>query len=198
MNSAQFSSIMVSAILVQNLVIIYMLCDKNLFKALAAPSTAAVFGCCVTFWTTFASMLAWLADSFILKPYSIEWLSPVVFIIIIAALEIAAEAVISRIFPQKEKLAHRFLTGSAFGSAVFGLVLLNVEVNMRGFFGAAFYGLCAGIGYLAALFIIYSALGRLKFSSPPTVFKGIPIALVTTGIISLAFMGFSNISISYW
>lgn len=197
MNFTQAASIAVSAIFVQNLVLVYMLCDGSYFKALKSPVSGFLYGVFVTAATTIASMFAWIVNSFLLRRFSLAWLSPFVFILIIVALEIAAEFILSAVAPNYKKSLKKLLTASAFNCAVLGLVFLNVQVNMRGFWGASFYGFCAGIGYLAALFIAANALERVRFSSPPTVFKGLPIALVTASIISLAFMGFSGISIPY-
>lgn len=197
MNFTQAASIAISAIFVQNLVMVYMLCDGSYFKALKSPVSGLLYGVFVTAATTVASMLAWVVNSFLLRPFSLAWLSPFVFILIIVALEVAAEFIISVAAPNYKKALRKLLQASAFNCAVLGLVFLNVQINMRGFWGASFYGFCAGIGYLAALFISANALERVRFSSPPAAFKGLPIALVTASIISLAFMGFSGISIPY-
>jgi Na+-translocating ferredoxin:NAD+ oxidoreductase subunit A len=197
MNSAQFTSIAISAIFVQNLVMVYMLCDTSYFSALKSPVSGFLYGAIVTAATTVASMLAWLVNSFLLRPFSLAWLSPFLFILIIVALELFAELILSTVAPGYKKALHRLLQASAFNCAVLGLVFLNIQVNMRGFLGATFYGFCAGIGYLLALFIAASALERVRFSSPPRSFKGLPIALVTAGLLSLAFMGFSGISIAF-
>lgn len=197
MNAAEFLSIAVAAIFVQNLVMVYMLGDGSFFKALKSPVSGFLYGAFVTAATTVASMLAWAVNSFLLRPFSLEWLSPFVFILIIAALEIAAEFAVAAALPAYKSALRRLLPAAAFSCAVLGLLFLNIQVNMRGFLGATFYGFCAGIGYLAALFIAANALERVRFSTPPGVFRGLPIALVTTGIIALAFMGFSGIAIPY-
>jgi Predicted NADH:ubiquinone oxidoreductase, subunit RnfA len=197
MNTAQFASIAVSAIFVQNLVMVYMLCDTSYFNALKSPVSGVLYGVFVTAATTIASMLAWLVNSFLLRPFSLAWLSPFLFILIIVAIEISAELILSAAAPGYRKALHRLLQASAFNCAVLGLVFLNIQVNMRGFLGAAFYGFCAGAGYLLALFIAASALERVRFSSPPRAFRGLPIAFVTAGILSLAFMGFSGMSIPF-
>lgn len=196
MNS-EFVSIAVSAIFVQNLVMVYMLCDGNYFNLLKSPVSGFLYGVFVTASTTAASMVAWLVNRFLLQPFSLEWLSSFMFILIIAVIEIAAEFIVSAVAPNYKRALRKLLPASAFNCAVLGLVFLNVQSGARGFLGTAFYGFCAGAGYLAALFITANALERVRFSAPPTVFKGLPIALVTTGIISLAFMGFSGIEIPY-
>jgi Na+-translocating ferredoxin:NAD+ oxidoreductase subunit A len=197
MNSAQVASIAVSAIFVQNIVLIYMLCDGSYFKALKSPVSGFLYGIFVTASMTVASMLAWVVNTFLLRPFSLAWLSPFVFILIIVLIEIAAEFIVAFAFPNYKRALRKLLPVSAFNCAVLGLVFLNIQVNMRGFWGATLYGFCAGIGYLGALFIAANALERIRFSSPPNVFKGLPIALVTASLISLAFMGFTRIVILY-
>ena len=197
MNSAQFMSIAVSAIFVQNIIMVFMLCDGSFFTALRSPISGFLYGTFVTAAMTIASVLAWLCNTFLLRPFSLEWLSSFVFILIIVITEIAAELIVSVAAPNYKKSLRKLLPASAFNCAVLGLVFLNVQVNMRGLSGAAFYGFCAGVGYLVALFIAANALERVRFSSPPNAFKGLPIALVTASLISLAFMGFSGIAIPY-
>ncbi len=197
MNGAQFWSLAVSAIFVQNLVMVYMLCDGGFFKALKSPVSGLIYGLLVTAATTVSSMLSWVVNRFLLRPFSLTWLSPFAFIFIIAMLEILAEKLFALFAPGYKDAFHRLLPASAFNCAVLGLVFLNVQVNMRGFLGTTFYGFCAGIGYLAVLFMAASALERVRFSAPSKFFKGLPIALVTTSIISLGLMGFSGIVIPY-
>jgi electron transport complex protein RnfA len=197
MNGAQFWSLAVSAIFVQNLVMVYMLCDGGFFKALKSPVSGLVYGGLVTAATTISSMLSWLLNRFLLRPFGFTWLSPFTFILIIALLEFSAEKLVARFAPNYKNVLRKLLPASAFNCAVLGLVFLNVQVNMRGFLGTTFYGFCAGLGYLAALFIAANALERVRFSAPSKIFKGLPIALVTASIISLGLMGFSGIVIPY-
>lgn len=197
MNGTQFWSLAVSAIFVQNLVLIYFLWDGSFYKAIKKPKTGLLFGILVTAATTLSSVLCWLLNRFVLRQFSLEFLAPFAFVLVITLLETAAYAAIKAISPKYKDEILKILPASAFGCAVLGLVLINVQANTRGFFGTAFYGLCAGIGYLAAIFLVMSALERVRFSAPPPVFKGLPIALVTAGIISLGLMGFSGIVIPY-
>ena len=197
MNAAQFWSLAVSAIFVQNLVLVYMLVDGSYFKALKSPIAGLIYGLLVTVAATAASMLSWVVNHFLLQPFSLSWLAPFSFVFVIVVLEVGAQLSVSRYAPKHSEQLSRLLPASAFNCAVMGLVFLNVEVGAKGFWGTAFYGLCAGLGYLAALFISASALERVRFSTPPTVFKGLPIALITAGIIALALMGFSGAVIPY-
>lgn len=197
MNGTQFWSLAVSAIFVQNLVLIYFLWDKSFYKAIKKPKTGLACGIMVTAATTLSSILCWLLNRFVLRPFSLSFLAPAAYVAVIALIGIASGIAVTLISPKDKDSILKILPASAFGCAVLGLVLINVQANTRGFFGTAFYGLCAGIGYLAAIFLVMSALERVRFSAPPSVFKGIPIALVTAGIISLGLMGFSGIVIPY-
>lgn len=192
-----FMSFAVTAIFVQNVILVLVLCDPNYFKLLKSPVSGFAYGISLTVVTTVASMLAWLVYRFFLKPYSLEWLTAFAYILIIAVFEIAAELIISAVLPKKKVIFRKLLTASAFSCAVLGIVINNIQNGQHGIFGAGFYGLCAGIGFMLSLFINANALERVRFSTPPTVFKGLPIALITTGIISLAFMGFARIEIPY-
>lgn len=195
--SSAFLSVAVTAIFVQNLVMIYMLCDGEYFKALRSPVAGLLYAICVTFSTTLASVLSWLVNRFLLKPYALDWLAPFAFILVIVLIEFIAEIIVYATKTEDKSSFHKLFAASAFNCAVLGLVFINVRTNSLSVFGTAFYGLCAGVGYLLALFISANAMERVRFSTPPNAFKGLPIALVTASIISLAFMGFSDIVLPY-
>lgn len=197
MNGTQFWSLAVSAIFVQNLVLIYFLWDGSFYEAIKKPRTGLAYGLLVTAATTVTSIFCWLLNRFVLRPFSLTFLAPAAFIVIIVLLAAAVRFIVKLASPNHMEGILKILPTSAFGCAVLGLVLINVQMNTRGFFGTAFYGFCAGIGYLAAIFLVMSALERVRFSSPPSVFKGLPIALVTASLISLGLMGFSGIVIPY-
>lgn len=192
-----FVSFAVAAIFVQNIIMVMMLCDENYFKLLKSPVSGLTYGISLTVVTTVASTLAWLVYRYLLKPYSLGYLSTLAFIIIIAAFEVGAELLIAHYFPKKKAFFHKLFSASAFSCAVLGIVLMNIQNGEHGLFGAAFYGFAAGIGFLLSLFTNANALERVRYSTPPTIFKGLPIALITTGIIALAFMGFSRIELPY-
>lgn len=194
---AEFFSIAVAAIFVQNLVMVYMLASNVFFRVLKNPSFRMMFGILVTITTTLSSALAWTLNRFVLKEYGLTYLSPFAFLFVIILLEFAAEMLLRRFAPGLRKELAGLLPASAFNCAVLGLVFINVQLNTRGILGTTFYGLCAGIGFLLVLFIAGNAMERVRSSTPPVAFRGLPIAFVTAGILSLAFMGFSGIRIPF-
>lgn len=196
-SAAEFFSIAVTAIFVQNLVMVYMLTSNVFIKVLKAPASWMKYGVLVTISTTVASALAWLLNRFVLNVFGLAWLSPFAFILVIVLMELAAELLFMKFGKGLRKKLGSLLPASAFNCALLGLLFINVQMNTRSIFGTIFYGFCAGIGFLVALLIASNAMERVAYSTPPRAFKGLPIAFVTASLISLAFMGFTNIRIPF-
>ena len=191
------ASLAVTAIFVQNLVLVWMLASDIFFHALESPVSGLRFGAAVTAGTTLAAALGWVLNRFVLSRPGFGFLAPFAFAFAVALLDVAAELVIRRFFHSRRRELSRLVQASAFNCVILGLVLLNAQNAARGILGTVFYGFCAGLGFLLALFTAASAMERVRYSTPPRAFRGLPIALVTTGLISLAFMGFSGIQIPY-
>lgn len=194
---AEMASLAVAAIFVQNLVLVWMLASDTFLGALKSPVSGLRFGAAVTAGTTLAAALGWVLSRFVLSRHGLGFLAPFAFAFAVALLDVAAELVVRRFFSAKSGELSRLVQASAFNCAVLGLVLLNASSASRGVVGTIFYGFCAGLGFMLALFTAASAMERVRYSIPPKAFRGLPIALVTTGLISLAFMGFAGIQIPY-
>ena len=154
------------------------------------------YGVLVTISTTVASALAWVLNRFVRNVFGLNWLSPFAFILVIVLMELAAELLFMKFGKSLRKKLGSLLPASAFNCALLGLLFINVQMNTRSIFGTVFYGFCAGIGSVALL-IASNAMERVAYSTPPRAFKGLPIAFVTASLISLAFMGFTNIRIPF-
>lgn len=191
-----YFSLAIAAIFVQNLVMVLLLPSNVFFSALKSPVSGLKYGVSVTAATTAASALGWVVNHFLLIRFGLSVLSPFAYLLVIAVVAVLAE-VLFRFTPVLKKQYEKLFSVSAFSCAVLGLVLLNMQQGTKGFLGTVFYGFCAGIGYILALFTAANAMERVRFSTPPAAFKGLPIALVTASLISLAFMGFSGIQIPY-
>lgn len=193
----EFMSLSVTAIFVQNIIFVLLLCSNHFFKTALKPAEGALYCTCLTVWVTVASALTWIIYHFILLHFKIKWMEPFAFVFSVALLEIGAELILSKYKPDLRKRLGRLLPESAFNCAVLGLLFVNIESNQIGFLGTVFYGFCSGLGFVLAYVIISKALSRAEFSTPPAAFRGLPLALLTAGIISLAFMGFMNIQLPY-
>lgn len=186
-----------SAVFVQNLVLVYMLWTDRFHKWLKNPVSGLLFGALVTAAATLSAMAGWAVSRFVLEPLGYRYLSAFAFMLIIALLELAVELLLRRFAPGLRAKLGALLPAAAFNCAVLGLVLIGVQENTNGFWGTAFYGLCAGVGFILALFAVANAVERARFSAPPASFRGLPIVLIVTGIISLGFMGFAGAKIPF-
>lgn len=193
----EFWSLTLAAVFVQNVIFVQLMVSNSFFKSVSKPLTGFLYTGSITVAMTLASAGAWALDRLVLAPFGVRYLSPLAFALVVAALEVAAECLLRRLKPALHERLGTLLPATAFNCAVLGVVFLNVEVYAKGFWGTVYYGFCAGLGVMLAFLIAWAAAEKLRFSEPPESFRGLPIALVTAGIVSLAFTGFLNIQIPY-
>lgn len=158
------------------------------------PSTALGMGMAVTFVMTIASAATWLVYSYILVPFSLEYLKTIAFILVIAGLVQFIEMFLHRFVPALYSSLGIFLPLITTNCAVLGAALVNIN-NGYNFIQSVAFGFAAAIGFTMAIVVFAGVRVRLQFAEPPKAFKGMPIALVTAGLIAMAFMGFSGMSI---
>lgn len=194
---SEFFSIIIAAVFVQNVVFVQLLVSRSFLNVLEKPASGMKLGALVTITMTVASALSWVIYRLLLLKFGLGFLSPLAYILVIVVLEVAAELLLRRFAPAFRSSLGRLLPASVFNCAVLGLIFFEVQLNTSGIVHTVFYGLFAGIGYQLAIFIMTNAMERVGYSAPPKAFKGLPIALVTACILSVAFMGFANINIPY-
>ena len=158
------------------------------------PSTAAGMGFAVMFVMTVSSALTWLVYKFILIPSELEYIKTIAFILIIAALVQIIEMFLKKFVPSLYQALGIYLPLITTNCAVLGAALLNIQ-NGFSFIESVTFGFSAAIGFTVALLIFAGVRERLRFANPPAAFKGVPILLVSAGLIAMAFSGFSGISL---
>ncbi|MBE6700581.1 MAG: RnfABCDGE type electron transport complex subunit A [Ruminococcaceae bacterium] len=158
------------------------------------PSTAMGMGFAVMFVMTIASALTWLVYKFILVPSGLEYIKTIAFILIIAALVQIIEMFLKKFIPALYQALGIYLPLITTNCAVLGAALLNIQ-NGFNFGESVVFGFAAAIGFTVALLIFAGVRERLKFATPPNAFKGLPLLLVSAGLIAMAFSGFSGISL---
>ena len=157
--------------------------------------TAAGMGGAVVFVITLASFVASILYEFLLVPTHTEYLQTIVFILVIACLVQFVEMFLKKNVPSLYQALGIYLPLITTNCAVLGVVLLNVQ-NSYNFIESVVYGITGGLGFLLAIFLFASVRERLDATMDcPKAFEGFPIALVTAGLIALAFMGFSGLSV---
>ena len=156
--------------------------------------TAIGMGVAVTFVMGLASAVCFAVNNFVLVPFDLEYMQTVAFILVIASLVQFIEMFLQKSMPSLYTALGVYLPLITTNCAVLGVVLLNVQNNYN-FISSVVYGITGGIGFLVAIVLFASIRERLVFADYPKSFEGFPIALVTAGLMALAFMGFSGLKI---
>lgn len=153
--------------------------------------TAIGMGFATTFVLTVASLTAYLVESYILEPFNATFLRTLVFILVIAVVVQLTEMIVHKTSPTLYRLLGIYLPLITTNCAVLGVALLNVNLA-NNLVESVLYGFGAAAGFSLVL-VLFSALReRLVAADVPMPFQGASIALITAGLMSLAFMGFSG------
>ena len=156
--------------------------------------TAVGMGLAVTFVMGLASAITWAVNKFILIPFDLGYMQTVAFILVIASLVQFIEMFLQKSMPSLYTALGVYLPLITTNCAVLGVALLNINSNYN-FIESVVYGITGGIGFLVAIVLFASIRERLVFADYPKAFEGFPIALVTAGLMALAFMGFSGLKV---
>ena len=184
----------VGTVLVNNFVLVKFLGLCPFMGVSKKLETAMGMGLATTFVMTLASICAWWIDTWILIPLGLTYLRTLAFILVIAVVVQFTEMVVRKTSPALYRLLGIFLPLITTNCAVLGVVLLNVQ-NDYNFIGSVVYGITGGLGFLLAIYLFSTVRERLEFADYPKAFEGFPIALITAGLIALAFMGFSGLQV---
>jgi electron transport complex protein RnfA len=187
-------SIALGAILVNNFIFSQFLGICPFMGVSKKVDTAVGMGVAVTFVMGLASAFTWLANEFLLVPLQLEYMQTVAFILIIAALVQFVEMFLQKSLPALYTALGIYLPLITTNCAVLGVALLNIQ-NSYNFIESVVYGITGGLGFLLAIVLFASIRERTVFADPPKSFEGFPIALVTAGLMALAFMGFSGANV---
>ena len=156
--------------------------------------TAVGMGIAVTFVMGLASAITWVVNNFILVPLDLMYMQTVAFILVIAALVQFIEMFLQKSMPSLYTALGVYLPLITTNCAVLGVALLNIQESYN-FIESVVYGVTGGIGFLVAIVLFASIREKLVFADYPKNWEGFPIALVTAGLMALAFMGFSGLQV---
>ena len=187
-------SLAIAAILVNNYILVQFLGCCSFFGVSKKTDTAVGMGMAVIFVMALASAVSWAVQYFILDPLNLGYMQTIAFILVIATLVQFVEMFMKKSMPALYSALGIFLPLITTNCAVLGVVLLNVQNNYN-FIESVVYGITGGLGFLVAIVLFASVRDRLQFADYPESFDGFPIALVTAGLLALAFMGFSGMKI---
>ena len=186
--------ILISAIISENFILVkfYGICP---FMGVSKKTdTALGMGMAVTFVMGIASAACWAVDHLILIPLELEYMQTVAFILVIASIVQVVEMFLKKAVPALYKALGVFLPLITTNCAVLGVVLVNVQEGYNLLLSTV-NGAAGGLGFTLAIVLFASVRERVNKAECPECFKGFPIALITAGLLALAFMGFSGLSI---
>ena len=190
----QLLAITLGAILANNFIFSQFLGICPFLGVSKKVDTAVGMGFAVTFVMGLASAITWAVNKFILVPLDLEYMQTVAFILVIASLVQFIEMFLQKSMPSLYTALGVYLPLITTNCAVLGVALLNIQEGYN-FIESVVYGITGGIGFLVAIVLFASIRERLVFAEYPKSFEGFPIALVTAGLMALAFMGFSGLVI---
>jgi len=145
-----------------------------------------------TFVLTIAAMCSYLVETYLLTPLGLEYLRTLSFILVIAVVVQFTEMVVHKTSPTLYRLLGIFLPLITTNCAVLGVALLNIN-EKHNFIESAVYGFGAAVGFSLVLILFAAMRERLAAANVPAPFKGTSIAMITAGLMSLAFMGFTGL-----
>ena len=186
--------ILLSAILTENFILVkfYGICP---FMGVSKKiDTALGMGMAVTFVMALASAACWAIDAFVLQPLGLAYMQTVAFILVIASIVQVVEMFLKKSVPALYQALGIFLPLITTNCAVLGVALVNVQEGYD-FLQSVINGACGGLGFTLAIVLFASVRERVDRTDCPECFKGFPIALISAGLIALAFMGFSGLKI---
>ncbi len=190
----KFLIIFIVAVFVNNVVLSQFLGIGPFLGVSKKVSTATGMGAAVTFVLLLATMVTWLVQTYILVPLGLEFLQTIAFILVIATLVQMIEMIIKKISPALYQALGVFLPLITTNCCVLGVAILVIQKEFT-YAESLMYAVSIGIGFLLAMVIFAGIREQLaKTGSTPRAMKGTPIALITAGILAMAFMGFSGLA----
>ena len=188
----EYFVIIISSIFVNNIVLSQFLGICPFLGVSVKVSTSRGMGAAVTFVLAIASIAAYLIQYHILVPLHIEYMQTIVFILVIAALVQMVEIMLKKVSPALYQALGIFLPLITTNCAVLGVAILLVqkEYNLG---EAVVYAVAVAVGFTLALVLFAGLRERLELENVPKALRGVPIALITAGILAMAFMGFSGL-----
>ena len=191
-NQMTWYMIVLSALLVNNIVLIRFLALCSFFGVSNRIEVSLSMGMAVTFVLALASAASWIIWYFLLVPLNIEYLRTASFILVIATLVQLVEMYIKKTAPALYNALGIYLPLITTNCAVLGIALLIIDYRL-GFLNSIIYSISVAGGYTLSIILFAGIRERIEMAPIPEALKGAPIIFITAGIMSLAFLGFAHL-----
>lgn len=188
----EYLLIFISAIFVNNIILSQFLGICPFLGVSKKIDTALGMGAAVAFVLTLATVVTWLVQTYVLNVFGLQYLQTLAFILIIAALVQMVEIILKKVSPALYQALGIFLPLITTNCAVLGVAILVIQKDFN-LFESIVYAFSTAVGFALALTIFAGIREQLELVDIPKGMRGMAIVLVTAGLLSLAFMGFSGV-----
>lgn len=188
----EYVLIIISAIFVHNIVLNQFLGVCPFLGVSTKISTSIGMSAAVIFVMTIATIVTWMINNYILVPHHIVYMKTISYILVIAALVQMVEIILKKVSPALYQALGVYLPLITTNCAVLGVALLVIQKDFN-LMESAIFAIATGIGFGLAMIIFAGIREHLETMNLPKGIKGIPIALITAGILALSFMGFAGL-----
>ena len=185
-------ALIIGAILVNNVVLAQFLGICPFLGVSKDVKSSVGMSGAVLFVMLLATMVTWLIMTYVLVPLHLEYLQTIAYILVIAGLVQMVEIVLKKIAPSLYQALGVFLPLITTNCAVLGVAILVIQKNMN-FLESVVYSASIAVGFALALILFAGIREQLDLTGTPRGMKDVPIALVTAGILAMAFMGFNGL-----
>ena len=191
MSLTEILSLAVASILVNNYILVQFLGCCSFFGVSKKTDTAIGMGMAVVFVMALSSAVTWAVQYFILEPLNLQYMQTIAFILVIATLVQFVEMFMKKSMPALYSALGIFLPLITTNCAVLGVALLNVQ-NDYGILEGTVNGLATAVGFTISIVLMAGLREKIEYNDIPKPFQGMPIVLLTAGLMSIAFFGFSG------
>ncbi|MBQ4277103.1 MAG: electron transport complex subunit RsxA [Bacteroidaceae bacterium] len=189
----EYVLIFITAIFVNNIVLSQFLGICPFLGVSKKVSTASGMGAAVTFVLVLATIVTYLIQHYVLDPNNLGYLQTIAFILVIAALVQMVEIILKKVSPSLYQALGVFLPLITTNCCILGVAILVIQKDYNLLQGIV-YSFSTALGFALAMIVFAGLREQLqRFSRVPKAFEGMPIALVTAGLLAMAFMGFSGV-----
>lgn len=185
-------AIIIGAIFVNNVVLSQFLGICPFLGVSSKVDTSLGMGMAVTFVMALSSVVTWCLQRYVLDPFGIGYMQTIAFILVIAALVQMVEIVLKKVSPALYQALGIFLPLITTNCAVLGVAIITIQKDFD-LLTSVVYSVAAALGFALALVLFAGIRERLEVEDVPQAMRGVPIALITAGLLAMAFMGFANV-----
>lgn len=189
-----YISIFITAVFVNNIILSQFLGICPFLGVSKKTDSAIGMGMAVTFVMLLSTIVTYLLQSYLLTPYGLGYMQTIVFILVIAALVQMLEIILKKVSPSLYQALGVFLPLITTNCAILGVAILVIQKEYT-LVESVVYAISTAVGFTLSLTLFAGIREQLQLNDTPKPMQGIPIALITAGLLALAFMGFSGIKI---